>query len=459
MKAARPFVLLALLALSPQLARAQGVRIQGITSVRYIEVRPLRLNVDPATTQEPVGLVPLTQDLFVNAWGLGQGMRLYAHVRARAALGDTAIWPQSDDAFDALAAYVEADRSIGRIRIGRQWTSSHLGYYNYDGAAVLWRPYSWFTGEVYGGWALAPGLNEFLTSDALAAVEPFAPDRRSNLIGAQVRFRVDQRFNAGAEYQREIRTDRAGLYGERVAGEAAYQLRRARAEASVEVDLASYALNDGKLRLILPTIAGVRPTLEARRYLPYFQLWTIWGAFSPVGFNEAGAQLDWSTGTQSVTVSLSGGYRDYRDDHTDEEVFGGLKADGWRAGAYANWRLTPTLGAWGSYQAEINFGASLSQGDVGVRLALGRGGYVSASAIAFQLAHELQVREGTVLGLSTDAGVQLAPNALLNWNFALYRHLNSRGLDAVDWNQLRATVQLEWSLGSDPGLRVARRTQ
>jgi hypothetical protein len=123
-----------------------------------------------------------------------------------------------------------------------------------------------------------------------------------------------------------------------------------------------------------------------------------------------------------------------------------------------NWRATPTIAAWGSYQAEINFGASLSQGDVGVRLALGHAGYVSASAIAFQTAHELQVREGTVFGLSTDAGLQLNPNMLLNWNFAVYRHLNGRGLDAVDWNQLRATVQLEWSIGSDPGVRVARRT-
>jgi hypothetical protein len=214
------------LALLPQVVSAQGIRINGISTARYIEVRPLLLTTDPASTREPLGLVPLYQDLFVNAWGLGQGIRLYAHVRGRAALGDAELWPQSDDAFDALAAYIEVDRPVGRVRLGRQWTSSHLAYYNFDGVTALWRPTRWFTGEVYGGWALAPGLNEFLTSDALAAVEPFAPDRRSNLLGAQVRFRAGQRFNAGAEYQREIRTDRAGLYGERIAGEAALSTAR-----------------------------------------------------------------------------------------------------------------------------------------------------------------------------------------------------------------------------------------
>ncbi|HEY0304361.1 MAG TPA: hypothetical protein VGC44_05280, partial [Longimicrobiales bacterium] len=77
-------------------AQAQSVRVDGVTTARYIELRPI-------TTQETVGLVPLTQDLIVNAWGFGTGVRLYGEFRGRASAGDdTEIWPQADDPFDVL---------------------------------------------------------------------------------------------------------------------------------------------------------------------------------------------------------------------------------------------------------------------------------------------------------------------------------------------------------------------
>ena len=115
--------------LVPTLLSAQGVRINGVSTARYIEVRPYNLESDTPSVSKPLGLVPLTQDLHVNAWGFGQGIRLYAHVRARASVGDAqGLWPQADDEFDALSAYLEIDRSLGRARVGRQWTSSHLGF-------------------------------------------------------------------------------------------------------------------------------------------------------------------------------------------------------------------------------------------------------------------------------------------------------------------------------------------
>ncbi|HSL69764.1 MAG TPA: hypothetical protein VK864_05950, partial [Longimicrobiales bacterium] len=138
--------------LMPTLLNAQGVRINGVSTARYIEIRPYNLETDTPSVYAPLGLVPLTQDLHLNAWGLGQGIRLYAHVRARASVGDAqGLWPQADDAFDALSAYLEVDRRFGRARLGRQWTSSHLGFYNFDGGALLVRPWNWLTAEIYGG--------------------------------------------------------------------------------------------------------------------------------------------------------------------------------------------------------------------------------------------------------------------------------------------------------------------
>jgi hypothetical protein len=299
-------------------------------------------------------------------------------------------------------------------------------------------------------------LNDSVLSDALAAIEELVPGRRSNLLGAQLMIRHGHVRLAG-EYQREIRTDRAGLYGERIAGDASIETHGWLGEAVFESDLAGHRINEARLRVRSPVLLRVQPTLELRTQQPYFPLWTIWGAFSPSGFDEASANLAWSDAGQSVTLDLRGAYRRYHDDEADAEVFGGLRSDGWRAGMNASWLVTPTVTAFGNYQADINFGAARSDGGAGLRLQLGQFNSLSASVLAFQTVHELQVREGTVVGTSTTGSVRLAPNMQFNGSLAFYRHLRSRGADTIDWNQFRASVQLDWSLGADPGIRTARR--
>jgi hypothetical protein len=112
----------------------------------------------------------------------------------------------------------------------------------------------------------------------------------------------------------------------------------------------------------------------------------------------------------------------------------------------------------GSYRADIGFGASRSQGDLTARLNLGESNYISASALAFQSAYELQVREGTVVGLGTDAAFRLSNASKLGWSFAVYRHDNEKPTTDMDWSQLRGTVWLEWTVGSNPDIpRVAQR--
>jgi hypothetical protein len=89
---------------------------------------------------------------------------------------------------------------------------------------------------------------------------------------------------------------------------------------------------------------------------------------------------------------------------------------------------------------------------------MGESSYISTSAIAFQSAHELQVREGTVYGFGTDAAFTLSKASRLGWSFAVYRHDNQTPAEEIDWSQLRGTVWLEWTIGSNPDTkRVAVR--
>jgi hypothetical protein len=185
-------------ALLPATIAAQSVRITGATSFRYIELRPFIRDSVPAGATEgsellrqlPDGRVvrcipgeafcrdvrpgsaistfPAIHDIDATAWGFGQGIRLVAQVRARSALGaHRELWPQGDDAIDVQSLYGELTRDRWRLRAGRQWKVSGLGYYNFDGLAGAIRPMPTLWIEAYAGRSLVRGLNEARTGAAL----------------------------------------------------------------------------------------------------------------------------------------------------------------------------------------------------------------------------------------------------------------------------------------------------
>ena len=422
-------------------APAQSIKIDGVTTARYIELRPI-------TTQQVVGLIPLTQDLTVNAWGLGTGVRLYGEFRGRASAGDNPeIWPQADDPFDVVAAFLEVDRARFRARAGRQWKSSALGFYNFDGASVLLRASRAFSAELYGGWSLLPGESDEVTHSAIAGIEPYTPHNKRNLIGGEVKVRLASRATMTALYQREITTDRSAIHSERAAFDATLRAGRVGIDGGIEGDVANEVINEARLRVGVPVGAHFHTQLEARKYRPYFDLWTIWGAFNPIGFSEVLATAQWSN--RNAMARVGGGLRRYGDDDGGVE-FDRLRDDGWRVLADAMWTPAPLVTLNGSYRADIGFGASRSQGDVGARFNLNKSSYIGASALAFQMINELQIRDGTVYGLGTDARFGLPRNTHVGWSFAVYRHDNATPATETDWSQLRGSFFVEWTIGANP---------
>jgi hypothetical protein len=422
-------------------AHAQAIKIDGVTTARYIELRPI-------TTQQTIGMIPLTQDLTVNAWGFGTGVRFFGEFRARASAGDNPeIWPQADDPFDVLAAYVEVDRSRFRARAGRQWKTSALGFYNFDGASLLVRASRSVTAELYGGWSLLAGESDNIAHSAIDAIEPYAPDLSRNLIGGEVKLRFAPRASVTALYQREITTDRSALHSERAAVDGTLRAGRLNIDGGVEGDVANEVINEARLRIGLPLSSHFTTTLEARKYRPYFELWTIWGAFNPIGFSEVLGTAQWQAG--NAMLRAGGGLRRYGDDNGGVE-FDRLRDDGWRVLADASWLPVPLVTLNGSYRADIGFGASRSQGDVGARINLNQSSYIGASLLAFQMINELQIRDGTVYGLGTDARFGLPRHTHVGWSFAIYRHDNAQPATETDWSQLRGAMFVEWTLGSNP---------
>ena len=484
-----PVALAGVLALSPVVLEGQGVRVRGITTLRFLELRPFVDDSVPFNTTQPGAIeyrqladgrvvrcvdgdrfcrfkraggvanaLPVVQDLQVSGWGLGRGISMHADLRFRGAMGSQpALWPRAQDAFDALTAYVELDRPRYSARVGRQYATTGLGVYNYDGAMLTLRPSRKLTLEGFGGWSLAQGLNEPLTSSEIAAVDELPPDRNAFVVGAQLRVRPSTRSSVNAMYQRDVRVNRSALYAERIALDGTWRLGNAGLDGSFSQDLSANAVNEARARLSLPTVKRTTLSVEARRFRPFFELWTIWGAFSPVGFDEGRVQASWRSAAQTWLLDVHGAKRQWQE--TDAGLdFDPLRADGWRVGGNAMWRVTSAWHTNASYSADVGFGAARSEGDLGVRWERGRG-YLGANVSAFQSIYEFRVGTGRVFGTGIDAGWQLNPDVRIVGDVSLYQQLAKNRAPTTDWTQHRATMRFEWMLGSDPGTRVAGATQ
>jgi hypothetical protein len=462
-------------------APAQGARVTGSSSVRYFELLPLAQDSVPVTRtigsgsvrDSPVGpvscpatgdvcyyykslarthTVPVNQDLEVTAWGLGTGVSAYVHVRARTSAGGVRdLYPRENDHFDALAAYVELDRGIVLARAGRQWLTSRLGLANFDGASVALHPRPRFTIQAYGGWSLIQGLSEPQTSAAFAAADLLPPDERGVLLGLMARFRTGSRASVAADYQRDIRTDRAGLFSERAAVDGTLRVGSALIDAALQADLATGAFNDISLRASRRLPFRVDAAVEGRHYTPFFPLWTIWGAFAPVGYNEARGDARWSTLGGVLSLAADGSYRRYQSTHTGL-AFLPLRDDGWHVGSTATWQPARTWAASGAYGRDIGFGASRSDGSAGLHWTPNDRGFVGVIGTAFQTIYEFRVGSGRVAGVIIDGGVRLKPDLRLIGDAAIYQHVGRDTPSVVNWSQRRGSLRLEWTLGRDPGM-------
>lgn len=458
---------------------AQTVLASGSTSVRYIELRPfVRDSVSAGmTTGEgllrqlpdgrvvrclpgdafcrdvrpgvPVSTLPVIQDLTLSAFGFGRGLRLQGHLRGRSALGGNRdLWPQQGDHFEIMALYGEIERDKVRIRAGRQWKVSGLGYYNFDGLAVTLRPRPTTSIEVYGGRSLLRGLNEARTGGALESIEDLSLPDAGILFGVHARYRPNLRLALSAAYQVDVRGDRAAAYSELAIVDGVLRIGRGAVESSVELDLAGRALNQARVTVRSAPMGRTTVFAEARRYHPYFELWTIWGAFSPVGFDEARSGVAWASSDTRWSGRIEASWRKYGEASTDAPD--DYRTTGWGAGAGGTWtpRLSWTLDAF--YRLESGFGAARQEGQVGLRRAFAGSGSIALQGIAFQRLYEFRLDQGTVVGLGIEGSLPLGDRSRVFASGTVYRQ-HDDGPSAIDWNQRRASVRFEWALGREPG--------
>ena len=388
----------------------------------------------------------VTQDLSFAAWPGIEGLAAHVHVRGR--YGTDELWPRAEREIDVLFAYASWDRSDLRVRAGRQVRSNGLGWYNFDGAAVLWRGFDPVRLEAYGGWGLAPNLNVPRTGSLLEDATDFPPGERGLIVGVEASARAGRRASGAITWQREIREDRAGLYSERVALDGRATVWRLTVDGSLDYDLGWEEWNEILLRVHAALPRGVDLTVQGRRYTPFFELWTIWGAFSPVGYDEARVSAGWSIPRTGVRVEGGGAWRDYEEADAGAR-FVGLEEDGWRGFGRALWSGADGWFAELSYRADKGSGAARYGGDAALGRDFGEGRYMALRGTSSQSFSEFRLGEQVTAGGGID-GAWTMGEWTVSGNAALYSITYGDRPRVFDWTQRRMSLGVSYRFGTEP---------
>src|SRR5918995_1670508 len=278
---------------------------------------------------------PVVGSADLTLWGLGlSGLSFRLNGRAGLDVGESDLWPGTEPPFQLLEAYADYAAQDWSGRLGRQLLVNRLGIVGVDGArgVVRVRPLS-LEAEGYLGWGLARGTALGVSSSALNPLDDFQPRSRQLVAGGAVGW-VGRQADLRLDYQRGLGRDSRQLGSERAALSGELRLpSRWTVTAGVEYDLANtwFGNADASVRYTAPWLTAV---LGARQYRPHFDLWTIWGAFSPVPYHAVNA----SAWVRPVArLELRGRWEQYAFSPAEAETpLVDVDDDGWRFGVGAS---------------------------------------------------------------------------------------------------------------------------
>lgn len=308
---------------------------------------------------EALNQVPMNATANLILWGLGvRGLTVHVTGRLTGDAGDEAgRWPGTEPTAQLIEGYAEYARGIYAVRGGRMVLASRLEPLGFDGG---WLRIRWdgpsLEAAGYGGWGLGQAAVVPVTSPLLTPLNDWRPTSRQIVAGAIVAWRPAA-GEVRAEYRREVDPELNYFVSERAA--LSTSMRPARwllATGGVDYNIAEATWGSADATL---TWLHRRFSVSAggRRYRPYFSLWSLWGAFSPVPWNGVNASGELRA-TTWLFLRARGERYWYEDAEINTALVTPLESDGWRFG----WGATARLGAhWsvdGGYSADFGPGAS-----------------------------------------------------------------------------------------------------
>lgn len=390
---------------------------------------------------------PITSTADAVVWGLGvPGLSVRSTARIVTDLSDQDVWPATEPTVQLLEGYAQFERTSVTVRAGRQVVTSRLGYEGFDGGWLGFRaPDLGLDVAAYGGWGLARGAALPVTSPALNPLDDFQPRDRQVFVGVEAGW-TNRYGDLRADYRREVDPAVDYFVSERASVSGALRpLPRVRLQGGAEYDFSNawWGSADAALSYTRP---GFHLAAEVRQYRPFFDLWTIWGAFSPVPYHAVG-------GSASVRalprLTIHGhGERYWYDESGAATPLVQSEDRGWRVSGGATYDLERWTVA-GGFRTEYGPGASMRSLEAAVTYQPNTAIALSARAATLERPLEFRFDESRLDWVALAADVRLSQQWRLSTDLT-YINEDRRRPDAAqfDWDQLRVSTRLVFLLGS-----------
>lgn len=396
---------------------------------------------------------PLTSTVDLTVWGLGRpGLSVHATARLGVEFGSADVWPGTNPAVQLLEGYAEYAVTRATARLGRQVVASRLGTTGFDGAGVvLHDARRGVEIQGYFGWGLARGVALPVTSPALNPLDDFQPRQRQLVAGAGAGW-TKGLADVRLDYLREVDPGTDRFVSERVAlGATLRPIPRVQLAGGADYDIAAgwWGSAEASLTYAQPK---VQASVGARRYRPHFDLWTIWGAFSPVPYHAVQASVAL---TAIRRLELRGRWEAYEFEEAEAATpLFNAKRDGWRWELGGTYQPLTGLTVDASYREEFGPGA-------GVAAVAGAITYeptrrLTVVLLGSQATRPLEFRfnEAEVRVFGVDAQLEPSPRVRLGASVDRYREIHRRpDAGAFDWNQWRMSARVALLFGSSADLR------
>jgi hypothetical protein len=395
--------------------------------------------------------IPASAMTDLTLWGLGvTGLSVRVSARTLTDLTGDRLWPGTAPAFRLLEGYAEYVRGGLTARAGRMLEQSRLGNAGtggLDGARATWRfDRSGLEIGAYGGWGLARGTTLPVTSPAVNPLADFQPGHHQVVGGALAGLHL-RALDALAEYRIE-----GDPFTDYVVSERASLSLQARPAAPVRAVLgADYDLAQGHWGTADASLSwnGSRAwaTLAGRHYQPFFDLWTVWGVFSPVPYNGVNGSLAVMP-VREVRLRARGEWYRYEDAGVSvPEVT--LEDRGWRWAVEAAVTASPRWTLQAAGHEEFGPGAASRGLEGGVTWRPRDGLDFSVQGGSLERPLELRFQDAGVTWTGVSGDYRIAER----WRFGLSldRYWDSRDRPdaaAFDWNQWRMSARISLALRS-----------
>jgi len=393
---------------------------------------------------------PVTTTADVTVWGLGvPGLSVRAIGRTVGDLSSGDNWPGTDPRVQLLEGYAQYAVARWTAQVGRQTVATRFGLTGFDGGRLTLRDARRgleLTG--YAGWGLWRGSALPVTSPALNPLDEFRPPERTIVAGAGAGW-TSPRVDARVSYEREVDPNVDYFVSERAGLDVV-----ARPYAGVSLAAgADYDVAQGWWGNASATLGYIAPggrmsaMAGVRRYRPHFDLWTIWGAFSPVPYTA----VDGSVAVKPLTrleLRMQGEHYRFANSETATPLVS-VESSGWRFSWGATYTVARNWAVDGAYHAEFGPGAASRGFAAGLTYA--RGDRLSLTAHAATLDRPLEFRYDAasldLIGLAAD----YRPAARLRFQLDASRYAEDRTRPdpgAFSWDQVRVSARMILLFGS-----------